>query len=371
VAATATARKYIDNAPTPTLTGAINGTATVVTLSTLVGLPTSYPYFGTLDLGTATAEVVKVTGTPGTNQLTITRNANGLGVYSHSSSGTFDHTLVAADLQDANDHSVATGGVHGVSGNVVGTTDVQTLTNKTLTSPTVNSPTFNAGGLVPVGCVLPYAGSNAPSGYVLADGTNQSRTGLSALKSALCPQVTGSITSGSATVTGVSAADIATLQVTGPGIAVEGVGIPAGTTIVSFTTTTFLMSANATATTAGLTITGFPFGNGNGSTTFGIPDLRTNFPRGVGPFIGLASVGGAVQHTHTLGAGYAQVALATNNLGFKSSTASVASWTGDFSYAATRAADGTTRTTGVNLGGATDNGSNVPPYTALNYIIKT
>lgn len=43
-----------------------------------------------------------------------------------------------------NEHDTATTGVHGLSGNVVGTSDSQTLTNKTLTSPTLNGGTLNS-----------------------------------------------------------------------------------------------------------------------------------------------------------------------------------------------------------------------------------
>jgi hypothetical protein len=48
-------------------------------------------------------------------------------------------TDIAADIVT---HANLSTGVHGVSGNVVGTTSTQTLTNKTLTSPTITSPTL-------------------------------------------------------------------------------------------------------------------------------------------------------------------------------------------------------------------------------------
>lgn len=139
------ARKFIDNAPTVTLSGSITNSGTAVALSSLVGYPSSFPFEATIDLGTASAEQVLVTANPSGTTYTITRNYNGLGAFSHPAAATFNHTANALDYQEANDHVVASTGVHGVTGAVVGRTDTQTLTNKTLTSPVVNTPDIESG----------------------------------------------------------------------------------------------------------------------------------------------------------------------------------------------------------------------------------
>lgn len=119
-------------------------------------------------------------------------------------------------------HSSSTSGIHGVSSNVVGIADIQTLTNKTLTAPKINDTIgvtasstelnildgatitttelnrlsgvtsniqaqFNNLVTVPVGTITMYGGTTPPSGWLLCNG--QSTTGYAALAAIVGPNV--------------------------------------------------------------------------------------------------------------------------------------------------------------------------------------
>lgn len=135
-----TRRHYIDNAPVPTF-GPLNSTDTTFTLSSGTGQPTAFPFTATLGLNSAAQENVLVTNLSGTT-VTVTRNVDGLGAFSHPAGETFTHTALAVDYDEANSHVNATTGVHGITGAVVGTTDTQTLSNKTIAGFTA---TANSG----------------------------------------------------------------------------------------------------------------------------------------------------------------------------------------------------------------------------------
>lgn len=70
-------------------------------------------------------------------------------------------------------------GVHGVTGDVVGTTDTQVITHKDLTDSSNSFPSL------PSGLIFPYGGTTAPTGYLLCDGTSYLRTTYAALFTAI------------------------------------------------------------------------------------------------------------------------------------------------------------------------------------------
>ena len=119
---------------------------------------------------------------------------------------------------------------------------------------------------------------NIPSGkYLWGYGQTVSRSTYSALLAAYTITQTVTRTNGSPTLTGFSD----TTQI-GPGAAIEGTGIPTGATVGSTTSNSVTMAStcgggssacNSTSSASGA-VTIFPHGNGDGSTTFTLPDCR-------------------------------------------------------------------------------------------------
>lgn len=125
--------------------------------------------------------------------------------------------------------------------------------------------------LVPIGTEVDFSGVFPPAGWVLKNGQALSRVTYAALFGVLCPAIIGNVANGNNTITGLTV-DLRGLGV--EGAAIEGVGVPSGTTVASVTQTTIVLSVNATVSTAGAQVRLFPNGNGDGSTTFSVPDDR-------------------------------------------------------------------------------------------------
>lgn len=120
-----------------------------------------------------------------------------------------------------------------------------------------------------------FATMTPPPTHLAANGSAVSRTTYANLFNAITAQPTGSVTSGSKSITGV--VNPSTMWV---GMPISGPGIPAGTTVAAVAAGTITLSVNATATTATATLVICPFGVGDGTTTFNVPDMRGRSAKG-------------------------------------------------------------------------------------------
>lgn len=153
--------------------------------------------------------------------------------------------------------------------------------------------------IVPVGTVIDFFGFDTPLHYYYCDGTAKNRISDYKLFTALTTTETVSLTSTVGTFTVVDGTKYAI------GGKIEGTGLDAaGATITNIVGTTVTFTPVATATVSS-TVTFFVAGNGNGSTTFNLPDLRgyvtagSGTPTGFTLFgsVGVGGIGGSPTHT--------------------------------------------------------------------------
>ncbi len=131
-----------------------------------------------------------------------------------------------------------------------------------------SGPTATGDGDL-VGTIKPWAGSIAPAQYVFTYGQEVSRTTYSLLFSTLTITQSSFCTSGSNILSGLS--DTTSFWI---GMKIETTCVVSGiTTITAKTSSSVSMAANANIT-GNVNSVFFPWGDGNGSTTFNIPDFR-------------------------------------------------------------------------------------------------
>lgn len=155
--------------------------------------------------------------------------------------------------------------------------------------------------IVPIGSIQSYVGFSPPAGFFLCDGIAYSRTTYASLFSIISLATTGNITNNSTSVTNIPSTT--NMDV---GMPISGSGIQSGTSISSITNLNAItISKTATATTTGVALTIAPFGVGDGSTTFNVPDLRSKTPISAGTGSGLSKrilgvIGGTETETLSL-----------------------------------------------------------------------
>lgn len=138
-------RYYSNTAADTTLSADITNSATSMTVGSVAGFPTSYPYMLAIDYAAVNMELVEVTNRTGLT-LTITRGADGTTGAPHTSGAAVKHVITARDVAEPNAFLNGTG--------VVGTTMLAdgAVTNAKLanSSITINGEAVSLGGTATV-----------------------------------------------------------------------------------------------------------------------------------------------------------------------------------------------------------------------------
>jgi microcystin-dependent protein len=250
--------------------------------------------------------------------------------------------------------------------------------------------------LNPTGTINPYAGRAVPTNWLSCDGSAVSRTTYAALMAVIMPTVgTFTITIAAPAVVSQTAHGFITgdqVYFTTTGALPTGLSINTIYYVVKIDANSYNLAttyANAVAGTK-ITTTGSqsgthtavacPFGLGDGSTTFNVPDLRGRVPAGTDAMFGAAAASRLTAPTNTantvagtLGAsGGLQVhtlvtaELASHTHGINSVGTTGSGFTGHtFAVASNQGVQNTVAS------GSDTNHNNTQPTLVVNYIIKT
>ncbi len=143
--------------------------------------------------------------------------------------------------------------------------------NGNTTLPTDNSwivLSGNESGL-PIGTIIDFAGPVVPVNFLICDGAAYSRSTYASLLASLVQSITCTTTNGSNVITGIS--NTSSMYVGAP---VEGLPLPAGTVITNINSISSVSLNNNANDTGSNLLVFYNYGNGNGSTTFNVPDCR-------------------------------------------------------------------------------------------------
>lgn len=269
--------------------------------------------------------------------------------------------------------------VHGVAV-VVGRDEAQTLKNKNLTDLTNQFPSW----LMPVGTILEWPGFTAPDTYLMCDGAAYARATYPALWDVLTFQFAAS----GAVASGQKVIPVTSTQHVKIGTVIDGPGCGAGNTVASFVTDTSITLTNniTVASDAGTAFRLAPWGNGDGSTTFTVPNRMGNVAAGMdgtSEFYRLGQVYGERIHTltvaempaHNHGGATAAGGVHSHNIQRTIASGGTAGAGLDFTSGRYTIAGGyvensISHTHGINSQGDDGAHNNIQPSVAMNFIIR-
>lgn len=299
-----------------------NGTASPFTPTLQVAIANSIGNFATVtvaaDLSFASCPAGQWTYVSLSQDLSVYSNVkNGLQLAIHIPTGVLNSgsnfvNLTRLKIQPGN---VATTFADDISLFVsIPTVGTSNLQNQAVTAAKIANNTVGVGqldptcGICPTGSLVMFGNAlSIPTGWLGCNGAAVSRATYANLFNALTIQPTASSSTSSPTLSGTGFtalfADYAATGNVVVGAPISGPGIATGSTILSYTNTTITLSLNATGNNTNVTYVIAPWGVGDASTTFNLPDMRGKVPVGHGTGTGLSArqvgqTGG--QETHAL-----------------------------------------------------------------------
>lgn len=134
---------------------------------------------------------------------------------------------------------------------------------------TAAAATSGAGDFLALGTIVAIAGFTAPTNYLMTYGQAINRVTYSGAMDAITIVSSAGCTSASVNITGI--ADTSQMRIGAP---IEASCLSPGTTVAAITGSTSINVSVAAVSSGTTTIRVFPWSNGDGSTTFNLPDLR-------------------------------------------------------------------------------------------------